>query len=75
MPRRNRTPKHTRFEPSKDSETKKRFATKTDAERAVNELKKYHHEIELAPYQSTRSGSWYLTSKKVDSSMSSESRH
>ena len=64
MPRRNRTPKHTRFEPPKDSETKKRFATKTDAERAVAEAKRYDPLLILQAYRSTTSNGWYLTSNQ-----------
>lgn len=64
MPRRNRTPKHTRFEPSKDSETKKRFATKADAERAIAEAKRYDPLLILQAYRSTTSNGWYLTSNQ-----------
>ncbi|RKV94118.1 MAG: hypothetical protein D8G53_11625 [Candidatus Saccharimonas sp.] len=63
MPRRNRTPKHQRYRNnSARAPEKKRFASRSDALRAIRELQKYHLGLRLTCYQSPVDGGWYLTS-------------
>lgn len=65
MPRRNKTAKHTPYQPAASAESaKKRFGSRQAAIAAITELKKYHLDIELSVYQSPTDGGWYLTSSK-----------
>lgn len=64
MPRKNRTPKHTYYQPTTAATPeKKRFPSRQAAEQAIRELQKYHLDIQLAVYQSPVDGGWYLTSR------------
>lgn len=63
MPRKNRTPKHQRYQNnSARAPQKKRFKSRSEAEKAIRELQKYHLYLKLDCYQSPVDGGWYLTS-------------
>lgn len=65
MPRRNRAPRHDRYDPTPLAHTtpKRVFASKHAAEQAAKELRKYDLDLKLSVYQSPTDGKWYLSSK------------
>jgi len=67
MPRRNNTPKHLPYEPrTAAAPLKKRFISKQATLLAIQELQKYHLDLELSVYQSPVDGGWYLTTTSPD---------
>ena len=66
MPRKNNTPKHIRYTPSTNEQTKTRYTSRADAERAAKELMRYDLELSLRAYRSSTDGGWYLTRQSAE---------
>lgn len=62
MPRRNKTPRHKTFNPIQVETSKRRFATKRQAEDAAKERMLFTPNLQLSVYREI-DGGWYLTSR------------
>ena len=63
MPRKNKSVKHTPFQPVNHEAHKKRFATKREAEHAAEYRMLVNPQVDLYVYRSDKDGGWYLTSQ------------